>query len=180
MQHSLQDQCMCMDQSGMHLHGLQRMENIKQIILTNPSLEDTKTSNYKVVPLIPPPHAGRLLSHLPAMAASWAVSKMLQCNGSKKITWSMIIVMILRETIHLLQNVKIWFGSVQFGVKFKFTFYICICITKHIIHGVVFEMVPHASAKSIFGRAVNILALQIKRNDWDVFVICATFYANKR
>jgi len=41
-------------------------------------------------------------------------------------------------------------------------------------------MVPHASAKSIFGRAVNILALQIKRNDWDVFVICATFYANKR
>lgn len=115
MLHSLKGQCMHTDQYGMHLHGPQRMENTKLIINTNPSLVDIETSNYKVAPLNPLPHASHRLPHLPALAAL-ALSSLLQCNGSKTITWSITIAMILGETIHLLRNAKVRFGLVEFGV----------------------------------------------------------------
>lgn len=102
-----QDQCMSMDQYGMHLPGQQRMVNTKQIIDTNPSLPSTRTSNYKVVPLKALPHATHPLPlHLATLAL--APSNMRPCNGSKTITWSTIIAMTLGETTHLSLSARVF------------------------------------------------------------------------
>ena len=69
MPRSPQEKCMCTDQYGMHLHGLQRVENTKLIINTNPSLVNTKISNLKAAPQKPPLHANHNQPHHQAMEA---------------------------------------------------------------------------------------------------------------
>jgi hypothetical protein len=112
---TLQDQCMCMDQFGMHLLGQQKMENTKQIIDTNPLLEGTKISNYKVVPHKAQPHVNPLLAlHLALVAL--ALNSIWLCNGSKIIIWCTIIVMILEETTILSLSAKaLGPGYMSFG-----------------------------------------------------------------
>lgn len=107
---TLQDQCTCTDPFGMHLLGQQKVENTKQIINTNPLLEATQTSNYKVVPLKALSHVNHPLSLLGMVAL--ALNNIGQCNGSKTITWSTIIVTILEETTILFPNAK--------AIEFKF------------------------------------------------------------
>jgi hypothetical protein len=113
---TLQDQCISMDQFGMHLLGQQKMENTKLIINTNPLLEGTQTSNYKVVPFKVLPHANHHLSlHLDMVAL--ALNNTWPCNGSKASTWFTIIVMTLKETTILSLSVKGIVRRVEFHLK---------------------------------------------------------------
>lgn len=103
--HTLQGQCMCMGQSGMHLLGQQRVENTKLITDTNPSLVGTKTSNSKVALVKALPHATHLL-HLLLVLEVWVLSSSGPCNGSKTTTWCTTTAMILGETTIWSQNAK--------------------------------------------------------------------------